>query len=63
LKGAYAFDARKLMAKAEMDPSPKGDVPVRSSLEVEPLCVLFPNSEIKSRTVRGAERGSPSRCR
>src|SRR4029077_1058406 len=40
LKGAHAFDARKLMAKAEMNPSPKGDVPVRSSLEVEPLGML-----------------------
>src|SRR5262249_23539607 len=35
LKGAHAFDACKLMAKAEMDAGSEGDVPVRSSLKVE----------------------------
>jgi hypothetical protein len=35
LKGAHAFNACKLMAKAEMDPGAEGDVPVWSSLKVE----------------------------
>ena len=34
---ASAFDARELMAKAEVDPGAEGDVPVRPPLEIELL--------------------------
>ena len=34
---ASAFDARELMAKAEMDSGAEGDMPVRLSLQIEPF--------------------------
>src|SRR5262245_7630859 len=37
LKRTRAFDARELMAEAEVDTGPERDVPVRSPLEVEAL--------------------------
>src|SRR5436190_17494363 len=41
LQGAHAFDAGKLMAKAEMDPGAEGEVPVRPALKVEPFGCWF----------------------
>ena len=40
LQGAHAFDAGKLMAKAEMDPGAEGEMPVRPALKIEPFGML-----------------------
>jgi hypothetical protein len=51
LQRALAFDARELVAQAEMDPGAKGDVSVRPSLEIE----LFPYG--RSPAIGGASVG------
>jgi hypothetical protein len=40
LECAFAFDARELVAEAEMDARPEGNVPVRLPLEIEPFGVF-----------------------
>ena len=58
LQGAHAFDAGKLMAKAEMDPGAEGEMPVRPALKVEPYehRVVLPHERTHAGPKEGRKR-------